>query len=153
MVEGGSGQPLRERSVRASQCRRLVTALALAAALVVLAGIVAPASPAGPACAEAILDDWTRGALDASYSADCYEAAIDALPEDLRAYTTAADDISRVAIDASRADAPTRQLASASASNESVRAFPVTVVFLAAIVTMLAASGVTASMIRRRRAR
>jgi hypothetical protein len=99
-----------------------------------------------------VLRDWTRGTLDATYPADCYHAAIDALPEDLRAYTTAADDISRVAIAATREAAP-RELAAAPVADESVRAFPVTVVVLSVFVVALVSSGVVASLVGRGRPR
>ena len=125
--------------------------LAFAAlALVVATGCAYP-SAARPACADAILEDWTNGALQPSYPADCYDAAIDSLPEDLRAYSTAADDISRVAVAASR-EAPARQLASASADT-SVRAFPVEIILLSALVTALTAGGLGAALLRRRRLR
>jgi hypothetical protein len=121
--------------------------------LVAVAAGCAYPSVARPACADAVLDDWTKGTLDSTYPADCYDAAIDALPEDLRSYTTAADDISRAAMAASREAAPTRQLASAPVERESVSGFPFAVVLLAATVTLLVASGLGASLIRRRRAR
>jgi hypothetical protein len=132
--------------------RRSVLVLAFAAvALVVATGCAYP-SAARPACADAILEDWTNGALQSSYPADCYDAALDALPEDLRAYTSAADDISRAAVEASR-DAPTRQLASAPAGDTTVRAFPVEIVFLVALVMALTAAGLGAALLRRRRPR
>jgi hypothetical protein len=46
-------------------------------------------------CGRAVLADWTDGRIDKSYPDPCYRAAIDVMPEDLRAYTTAKDDISR----------------------------------------------------------
>jgi len=133
--------------------RRSVLVLAFAAlALVVASGCAYPAA-ARPACADEILEDWTNGALQSSYPADCYDAAIDALPEDLRAYTSAADDISRAAVEASR-DTPTRQLASAPAGDTTtVRAFPVEIVFLVALVMALTAAGLGAALLRRRRPR
>lgn len=146
MVEGGSVQPLD------TTARRSGHGLALAAIALVVATGCAYASAARPACADAILEDWTNGALEATYPPDCYQAAIDALPEDLRAYTTAADDISRAAVAANRAP-PTRQLASAPVADESVRALPVAVVVLAGLVTAVAATGVTACLVRRRRSR
>lgn len=132
--------------------RRSGFALAVAAiALVVAAGCAYP-SAARPACADAIVEDWTNGALDTTYPPACYEAAIDALPEDLRSYTTAADDISRAAVGASRAT-PTRQLASVPLADESVRAFPIEVAALAGVVSALAAAGLVAALLRRRRPR
>lgn len=147
-------EPLQCRpSVRPSSRPGTVSAFALAAiALVVFAGCAYPAS-SRPACAGAILDDWTKGALQSTYPADCYDAAIDALPEDLRAYTTAADDITRAAIVASRAGGPKRQLAAAPVVSGEARAFPFQVAFLATLVTVLVAAGLVASLLRRRRSR
>lgn len=47
------------------------------------------------ACGQAVLSDWADGRIDEDYPEPCYEAAIDVMPEDVRAYTTAKDDISR----------------------------------------------------------
>lgn len=47
------------------------------------------------ACGKAVLSDWADGRIDRAYPDPCYQAAIDTLPEDLRAYSTARDDISR----------------------------------------------------------
>ena len=114
-----------------------------------------------PACAEAVLDDWTRGALDSHYSPECYQAAIDALPEDLRAYTTAADDIRRAAIAATRAvnaSAPggepaSRDVASEGASDDALRAFPAEVAVLGVLLILLVSGGTAAALLRWRRGR
>lgn len=145
MVEGGSVQPLHATA-------RLGGFALGVATLVALAAVCAQPAAAGSACADAILEDWTEGTLGPTYSPDCYEAAIDALPEDLRAYTTAADDIARVAVSASR-ELSTRELASSPVEPASVRAFPRAVIVLAALVTILAATGLSASVFRRRRSR
>ena len=62
-----------------------------------LLGTLALASPASAkTCAETLIDDWADNAqIDRKYPVDCYRAAIQALPEDLRAYSSAADDIRR----------------------------------------------------------
>jgi len=62
-----------------------------------LAAVLAFASPASAQpCAEQIIDDWSDNAeIDGTYPVECYRAAIAALPEDLRAYSSAADDIRR----------------------------------------------------------
>jgi hypothetical protein len=77
---------------RPSFIPRLATALAAAvAALVVSSG-----ASAAPACADAMLADWLdNGRIDRIYALPCYEAAIDAIPHDLRDYTDAADVIAR----------------------------------------------------------
>src|SRR6188508_3038059 len=77
----------------------------LAVAAVAVLAFAAPASADSSRldCGVAVLDAWTKGTLGPGYSPECYEEAIDALPEDLRAYTSAADDITRAGIAASRA--------------------------------------------------
>jgi hypothetical protein len=55
-----------------------------------------PRAASGQACGDAILSDWgANGQVDGEYDADCYLLAIDSLPEDVRSYTSAADDIVR----------------------------------------------------------
>ena len=63
-------------------------------AAVLLPALAAPAS-AAPLCADAVMNDWLDGRIDKRYPPRCYGAALDSLPEDVRAYSTASDDISR----------------------------------------------------------
>lgn len=42
-----------------------------------------------------MIADWTDGRIDGVYAARCYGEALHSLPEDMRAYTTAADDIAQ----------------------------------------------------------
>lgn len=65
--------------------------------VVVVLGAFAVAAPASAGtCADTIIDDWADNAeIDGTYAVNCYRAAIQALPEDLRAYSSAADDIRR----------------------------------------------------------
>ncbi len=74
---------------------RLSPVAALVATL--LAALVASSGvSAAPPCAGAILSDWLDdGRIDRVYALPCYEAAIDAIPNDLRDYTDAADVIAR----------------------------------------------------------
>jgi len=130
--------------------RRCLTVLALAAAVVMTFAGCGYGSAARPACADAVLDDWTKGTLGSRYSPDCYEAAIDALPEDLRAYTSAADDIARAAISAGRSTMASRQLADVPAENDP-RAFPTEVALLAGLIAVIGSCGLAAALIRRRR--
>ena len=145
--------------------RRRLTTLVLAPFLLLAFAGCGYGSAGSPACATAVLDDWTKGTLGSGYAPDCYEAAIDSLPEDLRAYTTAADDIARAAISANRAadevalgaDVSARQLASEDpaeeAANDPLRTFPTEVAVLAGLLAVLVSCGVAASLIRRRRGR
>ena len=75
--------------------RRAGTAFACALALLTLTGCGSSAEHAERACGKAVLADWTDGRIDRTYPDPCYLAAIDVLPEDVRAYTSAKDDISR----------------------------------------------------------
>jgi hypothetical protein len=76
--------------------RRVGTALAVSAIAAVLSGCGGLGQPqAEQACAKAVLADWADGRIDHTYPDPCYHAAIDVMPEDLRAYSTAKDDISR----------------------------------------------------------
>lgn len=137
--------------------------LALVFACAVLGTLLRPGVGAAdrPACAEAVLDDWTRGTLDSHYSPECYQAAIDALPEDLRAYTTAADDIRRAAIAATRAvnasaaggEPASRDAASEAANDDALRAFPAEVAVLGVILVLLVSGGTAAALVRWRRGR
>jgi hypothetical protein len=142
--------------------RRTWAALAISiAVLTAFAGCAYPVA-AKSACADAVLADWTKGVLDSTHPQDCYYDAIAALPEDLRSYTSAADDISRAAISASRSgrvvaasqgdEGEARQLATAAPTGD-VRAVPLAVVLLTSTVLVLAACGVAASLLRRRRPR
>jgi hypothetical protein len=135
--------------------------LAVVFACAVLAVLLRPGVTAAdrPACAEAVLDDWTRGTLDSHYSPECYQAAIDALPEDLRAYTTAADDIRRAAIAATRAvnasaaggEPASRDVASEAVGDDSLRAFPAEVAVLGVLLILLLSGA--AALLRWRRGR
>ena len=69
--------------------RRLLLVALAAAALV-------GAPTAGAAnCGTAVLKDWADGRLDRAYPVNCYQNALAAMPEDMRSYTTASEDIKR----------------------------------------------------------
>ena len=72
-----------------------LAAAALAASALTGCAQVPPQPQAERACGKAVLSDWADGRIDRVYPDPCYQAAIDAMPEDLRAYSTAKDDISR----------------------------------------------------------
>jgi hypothetical protein len=71
---------------------RAASLLAALVAALVASGGAAAATP----CSQAILADWLDNSrIDHLYDLPCYEAAIDAIPHDLRDYTDAADVIAR----------------------------------------------------------
>jgi hypothetical protein len=54
------------------------------------------ATPSATRCGSSVVRDWADdGRVQGRYSAACYRAAIDKLPEDLRAYSSASDDLQR----------------------------------------------------------
>ena len=76
---------------------------------VLLAGLAsagAPSATAAAPCGEAVILDWSDGAIDRLYPLACYRDALARLPEDLRAYSTAPEDIERALLERARADAP-----------------------------------------------
>jgi hypothetical protein len=75
--------------------RRVLYALAPIAAFVVMLTAAAPAG-AAPSCGRQVIDDWyDDGRVDRTYALHCYDDAIDALPPDVRQYSSAQEDIER----------------------------------------------------------
>lgn len=129
--------------------RRLATIAFLAAAFA--AALPSPAS-AAPLCADAVMNDWLDGRIDRRYPPRCYGDALAALPEDVRAYSTAVDDISRAL------RARVRELRSRSAGDERGSAvdtmwasLPIPLLFGAAIASILAAAALGQFVLRRLR--
>ncbi len=78
--------------------RRRAALRALWPALLALAAALALAGPAAAAtsCGKKVIDDWyDNGRVDGSYDLHCYDDAIDALPRDVRDYSSAKEDIER----------------------------------------------------------
>jgi hypothetical protein len=86
-----------------------VSSRALRCVLVALLSVVifAGAAAAANACAQDVISDWAdNGTVDETYPVACYENAIAQLPEDLRSYSTAAEDINRALQQVLLADTP-----------------------------------------------
>ena len=90
---------------------------ALAAGLLVALFLPARATAATP-CWKKVLNDWSNGRAIGSYPLHCYRDAISHLPEDLRDYSSAADDIN-AAMQAQIAKRSTRSPQSVDSSNNS----------------------------------
>jgi hypothetical protein len=88
---------------------RILTTIALLAGLTA----AAPANAApNPACGDAVFRDWSDGQIAGRYALPCYGEALDGLPEDVRAYSTAEEDISqalRARIRETRRDVATQE--------------------------------------------
>lgn len=115
-------------------------------------------------CGEAVLRDWADGSIDDAYPADCYHAAIDSLPEDVRTYTSAVDDITRASQSTKGGEAlpaeaapgrADRRLSVApvepaeTAAGRSLRAPPLPLLLVAALGLLLLAGGFAATVTRR----
>jgi hypothetical protein len=74
---------------------RALAALALLAAVAAVLLAAAPAS-AAKSCGRQVIDDWyDDGRVDRTYPLHCYDDAIEALPPDVRDYSSAKEDIQR----------------------------------------------------------
>jgi hypothetical protein len=92
---------------------------ALAAGLLVALFLPGQAAASTP-CWKKVLNDWSNGRAIASYPLHCYRDAIRHLPEDLRDYSSAADDIN-AAMQAQIAKRGTRSPQSVDSSSSSNR--------------------------------
>jgi hypothetical protein len=142
---------------RPSFVTRLATTLAVLAASLVAVGGTSAASP----CADAILADWLEdSSIDRVYALPCYEAAIDAIPQDIEDYTDAADVIARAFQRAAgrRLDrslegpaAPTEPAAAPPVETSSSSSLPVPILVLGGMSAALLAAGGLGYVSRRRR--
>jgi len=73
----------------------------ISAGLVLAFGSTAPATAAVP-CWKALINDWFDGHIDHVYPVACYRQAIAHLPQDVRSYSSAKDDIERAELAAIR---------------------------------------------------
>ena len=157
MVEGDLRH--RIRPIRAVLASALVLAVT---AVVAGCGTGSPEAARGAthACGDAVLRDWADGSISRTHATECYLEAIASLPEDVRAYTSAEDDITR-ALQAHVDDAPTTQRylsaaraeAAAPTASSALRLPPVPVLILGGggIVLLAAALAVAVVGLTRKR--
>jgi hypothetical protein len=152
-----------------------VSAAAVFAAVLALA-FAAPPAGAASDCGAAVIKDWRNARLHANYAPACYRQALRELPEDIRIYSTAEDDINRALIASLAKKATTaytskvgavkgvvRTLASTKSSNAvrkeaaraaadpSASAVPITVLVFGAGALVLVATAVASVVVRRLR--
>jgi len=77
-------------------------------ATVVAGQVCTPNATAQVACWERVLDDWSASSLGGNYPVGCYRAAIAHMPEDVRTYSSAEDDIRRAMLAVIRVHASPR---------------------------------------------
>lgn len=150
--------------VRSGRPVPTLTALLLVVLVTAGCGSAGPeaADGAGTPCGEAVLRDWADGSIDGAYPADCYHAAIDSLPEDVRTYTSAVDDITRAWQSTKGGEARTaasgradRRLSAAPvepvepAAGRSLRTPPLPVLLVAALALLLLGGGLAVTVTRR----
>ncbi len=129
----------------------------------------------GSSCAQKVLRDWTdNGRIDGLYPSKCYLDAIASLPEDVRTYSSAVDDISRAMqasqqagstnAEAGTGTGPTvgrsadaRRISTEEASRiaaqspSTVRGLPSALLAVIVIAAAMAVSGIVAYFVRRSR--
>jgi hypothetical protein len=140
---------------------RVATVLA---ALVAALALSSGGATAAPPCADAMLADWLDNSrIDRLYDLPCYEAAIDAIPHDLRDYTDAADVIARAFQNVSGRRLEERRLEGPSATDppppgvvpgvdaSASTSVPIPLLVLGGMSVMLLAAGGFAYVARRRR--
>jgi hypothetical protein len=118
------------------------TLIALCALLGALA--VCGSATASTSCASRLLADWTDGRIDRTYAVPCYRQALATLPEDVRVYSSAPDDITR-ALQARLAD---RASAAEKVSDEKGEDSGISTVLVVAITSALFAAGLVAAALR-----
>lgn len=103
----------------------------------------AVATPPAQPCGEDVIADWSAdGGVDRSYAPRCYGEALDSLPEDMRAYTTAADDISQALHARVRQSRPRESPAAAVGSMATV-SLPFGLLAAGTLVLLLVVAGLT----------
>ena len=102
------------------------------ATIAVLLGLVlSAAAPAqgAPACGDAVVSDWSDGRIEGRYAPRCYGEALASLPEDVRAYSTAEEEIT-VALGARIRELRARQAARDDGTTSAGSAGPVPIALL-----------------------
>jgi hypothetical protein len=105
--------------------RQAPMSLLLAAVTVglLLAAFTSAPAAAGTPCWKQVLNDWSNGRAIGHYPLHCYRDAIRNLPEDLRDYSSAADDI-RAALQAEISNRENRHVQSAGGDNGNGKTHP-----------------------------
>ena len=137
-------------------------------ALLSLVGLfaVGPAGAGERTCGDVVFADWQEGGIDGTYPLECYSEALASLPEDVRVYSSAPEDIARARRSAltegrsrrlsgrAKQSAPTRALTpAAAATSAEARSFPLPILVAIAFVLVLGVAGSSSLLAERRRLR
>jgi hypothetical protein len=131
--------------------------------------VVGPAGAGERTCGDAVFADWQEGGIDGVYPPECYREALDSLPEDVRVYSSAPEDLARARQTAlteqsrslsarvkkdTAADPGARALTPAAAATSSAaRAVPLPIILAVAFVLVLGVAGSSSLLAERRRLR
>jgi hypothetical protein len=122
---------------------RALFAVAAIAATVV----VAPAPAAASSCGNAVVADWRdNGRIDKTYPPQCYRAAVDTLPEDVRVYSSAQNDITR----ALQARVEKSATAGVSADSSGSSPYRLPLLIVGTLAFLLLTAGLAADVVGRR---
>lgn len=134
-------------------CSRASVGLAtFCAATLPIAGCAGAASiaEAETSCWERVLHDWSRDALGPGYRISCYQEALTRLPDDIRTYSSAPNDIQRAMLQAIRLKSKTMREAAGIETDPTSWYLPVVVAGGAALLAGLAVAGVATLRGRRK---
>ena len=129
-------------------------------AVAITPGAGAAASSTSPAadkdaCANAVVVDWSdNGRIDGRYPLECYGAAIEELPPDVRDYSTATDEITRalahaVNQPATRGSGSGRAAVAAASRSGNPPGVPIALAVLGGVAVVLVAGAGAAGLARR----
>jgi hypothetical protein len=128
-------------------------------ALAVFGALGATEPAVASACGDRVVADWIDGRIDGVYPLRCYDEALDDLPEDVRVYSTAVDDISRALqarVHSESGRAAAGKVGSAvvpSALGASTTEPPLALILLVAFACLLGFAGAGSWIVQRRRRR
>jgi hypothetical protein len=98
--------------VNVASARRAAFLFVVAVACAAAASLLAAPHASAATCWQRVIDDWRDGRITGKYSAECFRAALRNLPEDLRVYGSAEEDITRAMTSA--VEQPTHRVLAAS---------------------------------------
>jgi hypothetical protein len=128
-------------------------ALLTVAIAIVCVVALPPAGSAAVPCWQRVIVDWSRdGRVDHTYPPACYRQAVKRLPEDLRAYSSAPDDIDRALTERRSADSRLRIATPVQpvAATEPQGARSPMIVIIPGLAGLIAAAGLVVWLLRAR---